>query len=185
MKKLPFYLSVTVLLSVCLLIGYKTGYNRAKTSLKPIIEESIKYDTMRVYVPKIELMWLSAPMLIPFTDSMVITRHDTSYISVPRENKEYADSNYRAIVSGYDPSLDYIEVYNKTVERTRVVTERYKGYYFAPHIDATYVHDLSIPLTLDYGYTNGSVDASVGLGYDLMQRQPVIRAGLKVMMKKK
>lgn len=40
---------------------------------------------------------------------------DTVWATVPRTQKRYEDSTYRAWVSGYEPRLDSIEVYRKTV----------------------------------------------------------------------
>ena len=40
---------------------------------------------------------------------------DTVWVQLPREQKVYADSSFRAVVSGYQPSLDSIDVYNREV----------------------------------------------------------------------
>lgn len=40
---------------------------------------------------------------------------DTVWATVPRTQKRYEDSTYTAWVSGYEPRLDSIEVYRKTV----------------------------------------------------------------------
>lgn len=42
------------------------------------------------------------------------TVRDTVQVILPIERKEYRDSSYCAIVSGYRPNLDYIEIYRKT-----------------------------------------------------------------------
>lgn len=55
------------------------------------------------------------------TDTLII--HDSIQIPVPIERRVYADSNYRAVVSGWHPSLDTISVYPET----RIITiERIK-----------------------------------------------------------
>ena len=46
------------------------------------------------------------------------------YVSLPRETKVYEDSTYKAQISGYEPRLDYIEVYPRTITITETVTER-------------------------------------------------------------
>lgn len=56
---------------------------------------------------------------VSVTDSVRVVVHDTVVVSVPREMRVYEDSLYRAEVSGYDPSLDRIEIYAPT----RVVTK--------------------------------------------------------------
>lgn len=50
-------------------------------------------------------------------------RKDTVWAVVPRTQKRYEDSTYTAWISGYEPRLDSIEVYQKTV----VVTKRVEG----------------------------------------------------------
>lgn len=52
-----------------------------------------------------------------------IAQKDTVWAVVPRTQKRYEDSTYTAWISGYEPRLDSIEVYQKTV----VVTKRVEG----------------------------------------------------------
>jgi len=64
------------------------------------------------------------PVFVRSTDTLVV--HDTILI---KEQKVYSDSTYTAWVSGYQPELDSIEVYPKTVtnyitnEVTKMVTK--------------------------------------------------------------
>ena len=50
------------------------------------------------------------------SDTVVVrdTVRDSIPVIIPIERKEYRTADYRAVVSGYKPSLDYIEVYRKT-----------------------------------------------------------------------
>lgn len=57
---------------------------------------------------------------IAVTDTLL--KIDTLYL--PREQKVYADSSYRAVVSGISPRLDSIEVYNKTIVETKIATQK-------------------------------------------------------------
>lgn len=57
---------------------------------------------------------------ISVTDSVHL--HDTTYIVLPREQKFYADSTYAAWVSGYDPRLDSIDVFQNTIYITKTIT---------------------------------------------------------------
>ena len=61
-------------------------------------------------------------------DTLILREHDTIAVPVPIERRVYADSNYRAVVSGWHPSLDSISVYPATkiitIERERVEKER-------------------------------------------------------------
>lgn len=49
---------------------------------------------------------------VPVIDTLQL--HDTTFVVLPRTQKEYSDSLYRAWVSGYKPALDSIEVYRRT-----------------------------------------------------------------------
>ena len=44
-------------------------------------------------------------------------------IALPRTQREYNDSTYTAWVSGYEPALDSIAVYNRTVYQTVTIRE--------------------------------------------------------------
>lgn len=50
-------------------------------------------------------------------------KHDSIYVEVPIEQKEYRDSTYTAWVSGYKASLDSIQLYPRTVVQSITVTE--------------------------------------------------------------
>lgn len=55
------------------------------------------------------------PVYIHTIDTMYIHTTDTSnnevVVALPREEKVYEDSTYRAVISGYMPTLDAMEVY--------------------------------------------------------------------------
>lgn len=55
-----------------------------------------------------------------------IGSNDTVWATVPRTQKRYEDSTYTAWVSGYEPRLDSIEVYRRTVtiEKIETVSKR-------------------------------------------------------------
>lgn len=68
-----------------------------------------------------------------------IGSNDTVWPTVPRTQKRYEDSTYTAWVSGYEPRLDSIEVYRRTVFMTKTET-------------ATSRKRLSLGLTGGFGY---------------------------------
>lgn len=83
-----------------------------------------------------------------------IGSNDTVWATVPRTQKRYEDSTYTAWVSGYEPRLDSIEVYQKTVTITKSVEGRVKN------------KRLSIGLTggFGYGFINRKPDVFLGVG---------------------
>lgn len=80
--------------------------------------------------------------------------HDTVWVTVPRTQKRYQDSTYTAWVSGYEPRLDSIEVYRKTVFVTKTEEGRVKN------------RRLTFGLTGGFGYglINRKPDLFVGVG---------------------
>lgn len=86
-------------------------------TFKPDTIQVTKWDTIRVDKP----VFVASK---PIRDSFPIYLHDTAYVVradtlyLPKEQKEYRDSTYRAWVSGVSPSLDSIHVYQKTVTQT-------------------------------------------------------------------
>lgn len=94
--------------------------NDPNSDLKPKVVEVIKRDTIIVPKPvKIESKVVDT-IKIPVRDTLVV--RDT--LLLPREQVEYRDSLYRAVVSGFAPRLDCIEVYPTTKYVTITQTER-------------------------------------------------------------
>lgn len=105
---------------------------------EPMVVESVLVRTKIVRVP------------VTLTDTTVI--HDSVEVALPITQKTYADSTYKAWVSGYRPSLDSIEVYRKTITIERTLTQKPKRW--------------SIGVTGGYGYglLHGRPDVFVGVG---------------------
>lgn len=80
-------------------------------------------------------------------------RKDTVWTTVPRTQKKYCNTLYTAWVSGYEPRLDSISVYNKTVTvtKTRTVTKHNP-------------FSLGIVCGVGYGVFSKKPDAFVGVG---------------------
>lgn len=85
------------------------------------IQKIEKVDTTYIYYPiEIERRIVKKDTIkIAVIDTLVV--RDTLYL--PREQKVYADSSYRAVVSGVSPRLDSIFVYPKTIYETRFATQ--------------------------------------------------------------
>ena len=101
--------------------GVNYGEKRAECDYKERVDTLLVFDTITRVKP---VYIASAPEIR--TDTLNL--HDTIAVPVPIERRVYADSNYRAVVSGWHPSLDSISVYpatkNITIERERVEKER-------------------------------------------------------------
>lgn len=78
-------------------------------------------DTIREKYPVYLTKYVDRVELVPVTDT--IRRTDTLYMALEIERKTYQGDDYRAVVSGWHPSLDEIAVYPKTVYLQTTVTE--------------------------------------------------------------
>lgn len=111
------------------------------TILKPVRETLKRTDT--VYLP----------ILIDTTTDRTV-EDDSIPVLVPITSKEYRTSDYRAIVSGYKPSLDSMELYRDKEIITLPPLQKKKRWGFG--------------LQAGYGYPGGWY-VGVGMSYNLWQ----------------
>ena len=108
MRTLPYIL-------ICLLLGVLVWM---KCSPHDPITADVRTETKIKTVVKVDTQLISAPMAVFWR----WVADDTIYIRdtlLHRKEVVYADSSYRAVVSGYvDPRLDSMVVYPKTVYQT-------------------------------------------------------------------
>ena len=122
-------------------------------------------------------LWLKSEKKV--TDTVVV--NDTVFLSVHREIKEYRDDSYYARVSGYRPSLDYIEIYqqNKVITNTETILPHKN--YFSLGIDIGYLKGFHAPIYIEYERRwrdNFSVHAK--MLYDLPGKSAGVLVGGKV-----
>lgn len=110
-------------LAASFLFGVRYGWRRAATD--DVQRDTIVLrDTIRMPAPRPTSTTTQGAILLALQDALIATpdtlrSRDTIYVQLPREVKTYNDSSYRAVVSGFHPSLDEIEIY----QRTKVITE--------------------------------------------------------------
>lgn len=94
-------------------------YTEPETVVETRVDTLVVHDTITAYKPVpfnvyvVDTVWYEVP---------VYGGRDTVYLPLPREVKEYRDSSYRAVVSGIRPSLDTIDVYQRTVTISKTET---------------------------------------------------------------
>lgn len=133
---------------------------------KPVLKETRVVDT--VYVA------------IEVHDTTTI--NDTLYMRLEFETKTYKGENYLAKVSGYNPSLYYIEVYPKTKvikeSVTQSVTNRNA---LGIGFEMNYINYPYIPIYLEYSYLlHRNVEMYARFLYDLPSHQIGVGLGTKV-----
>lgn len=107
-------------------VGYLVGNRHFREVTKMLQRDTlIVYDTIIFEKPaEIRYVRTKEVIKVPIRDTTRI--HDTTFLLLQKEVREYRDSMYYAKVSGYDPSLDYIEVYPKTVVISKTETTTLK-----------------------------------------------------------
>ena len=174
----------TIFIAVCVLIlvggfsykighhfGYKDGYSAYHPS-----DTVWRTDTHYVDKPIEVVKWKDkkVPVYIAVHDTTKI--NDTTYVVLPREFKVYQDSTYTAQVSGVDPSLDWINVYQKTAYISVPVPEyKYPELIISPSVEA-FVLPASFGaiggVGVDYWSGRWQWSLTAGYGFYLNEKQP-------------
>lgn len=132
-------LLVAALVAAVSVLSWRLGYRTAvaESIETPKADTLIIRDTVTVENPVPILTTVIDTILVAYPDIVII--HDTTFVQLPKERKEYSGKDYRAIVSGYQPSLDLIQVFpeTKVVTRTISVPSR-KRSHFALSLQAGY-----------------------------------------------
>lgn len=110
MKKfIPPLLFVAGVLAGCFLSRHLCPFLGDFSHVKEKVVEVIKTDTIRVETPVFIERHTVDTMVVSVTEFEVV--HDTAFVQLPREQVEYRDTSYRAIISGFNPRLEEIELY--------------------------------------------------------------------------
>lgn len=132
-------LLVVALVAAVSVLSWRLGYRSAvaESIETPKADTLIVRDTVTVEYPVPILTTITDTLLVAYPDIVII--HDTTFVQLPKERKEYSGKDYRAVVSGYQPSLDRIQVFpeTKVVTRTISVPSR-KRSHFALSLQAGY-----------------------------------------------
>jgi hypothetical protein len=142
--------------ALLLILGFVIGIICKPRRIERVVD--IQRDT----ITKIDTHVIEKPVLketrVVDTAYVAIEVHDTTtindtlYMRLEFETKTYQGEDYLAKVSGYNPSLYYIETYPKTTSITEIQT-KYKAFpnRLALGVEASYISTLSIPIYLEYG----------------------------------
>ena len=129
---------LAIVAAVWFAIGCLCGFFMGKAVYNQPIKESVVRDTVRItdtiphYYPQpvdgTVVKYVTKFLPVVKTDTVTqyfgITEqlHDTVAVEVPIESKHYQAPEYDAWVSGFEPSLDSIKVYQRTEHITERVT---------------------------------------------------------------
>ena len=103
-------------------VSFVIGFMLGKHSTKDTIERTL-YKTDTIRLSTIDTLTFTKPLYKTYriVDTIRIAVDSTQNVTVPISQKHYSkDSVYDAWISGYEPNLDSIRIYEKT--NTEVVT---------------------------------------------------------------
>lgn len=151
-------------------LGLLTGFFSGKAIYDKPVTESVTRDTVRITdtIPHYYPQAIDGTVVRYVTKFLPLTRrdtidhfvevskmvHDTVAVEVPIESKHYHGKEYDAWVSGYEPSLDSIKVYQKTEYITETVTKSKPPNRFSVGLQGGY----------GYGFKSKTWEPYVGLG---------------------
>ena len=151
MRVLPWIL-VGVLAVLCLWGWLRPAHREPGRTVRDTVTVT---DTVRDTVPRPVLVrfdhWDTIPFPMPVQGAADTVR-DTVYVPVPIERREYLTEDYHAVISGYRPRLELMEVFRRT--RTVTMTEKPKRW--------------GLGLQAGVGYPGGWY-VGVGVSWDLWQ----------------
>lgn len=151
MKRLP-YIIIVLLVIACVAAWFRPH--------KPLPAE-IRTETKIKTVVKVDTLLISAPMAVFWRFVIDTTRIGDTLLR--RRQVVYADSSYRAVVSGYvDPRLDSLMVFPKTVYQT-VTNDIYHSVAIKSKKKRW-----GLGLQAGYGYPGGWY-VGAGMSYNLFQ----------------
>lgn len=125
-KKLKIML---VLVAVVILsLGWVFFFIERNRPVETITKIERRVDTIKLRDPVPVYTTLKSYQFFDFPIEKVVYVDSSSHVQVeiPIEQKTYRDSNYMAIVSGFQPNLDYIETYNNTTTITTTNVVHYR-----------------------------------------------------------
>ena len=105
-------------------IGYEVGWSEgfaAGWAAPHPADTATRTDTVFIDRPVEVVRWRDRVEYLAVTDTIRVA--DSVFVAVPIEVRQYADSTYRAQVSGWHPSLDWIEVYARTQTITSTIVK--------------------------------------------------------------
>ncbi len=113
---------IVILLAIIVLLGVFISVKiKPKTIIKRDTIVVVKFDTIRIPKPIYVTEKVLDTIFAPINDTIRV--NDTLYIQLPKTQKYYSkDSLYQAWVSGYKPSLDSINIFQKVIEKTIINT---------------------------------------------------------------
>jgi hypothetical protein len=138
-----------------------------RSKLTAPIQTIIKYDTIRITEPQAEKIipvavkkFTTVPTLLTVTDTIKVPYYVRDTLMIPIEQKYYRGESYKAWVSGYNPRLDSIVVYN-TIQTISQIKGKDTENRLSIEARFLAAPDLFLP-SIGARYSRGGIFAEVG-----------------------
>lgn len=121
-------LALTMTIALCI-ICFISGYDYASKHCANVVTRTdtiIKRDTVTAVPDTVYRTIELGERIVKVAVHDTLHRTDTMTVSLPFVQKQYKDSSYSAWVSGYEPSLDSIKIFPKTIIVRESKVERKK-----------------------------------------------------------
>lgn len=162
--------------------GYKKGISKAVETIIERVDTLTLHDTLTTAKP----YYIVERIVDSITVKVPVVERDTILVNLPRTQKVYQDSTYRAVVSGFAPNLDTITVYRKTqyINNTVYIPQK-DGRRDFFEVDARVMYSGSpyAPVTANIGRLYGPLEVYAGGGYDFLQKAPIVQVGARARLK--
>lgn len=169
------------------MVGYVVGNRHFHEATKMLqMDTLIVYDTIRIEKPaEIRYVRTKEVVKVPIRDTTRI--HDTTFLLLQKEVREYRDSQYYAKVSGYNPSLDFIEVYPKVTTISKTVVPEPSPWRYGVTVGVDYGRTnrtyLSPNVGAEVGYKKVTLGVECGINMNVNNTQdtpiPYLQASVK------
>lgn len=152
------------------LVLFATGWLAGRLG-RPTVQEGstrvlLNSDTLVVRTalhidkPELVVARVTDTLLVAVTDTVRL--RDTIYLHLPREEKLYEGTDYRAQVSGYRPELDWIEVFpeTKTITNDFVTSAKSKRWGIGMQLGGSVTYSNGLAKLFPY--------VGIGISYNLI-----------------
>lgn len=176
------FIIVILLMGIALgLGGYFFGRSQADTDVATLRQTDTVtiHDTVRIDRPIPVTVSVLDTLLVAVTDTVI--RNDTVYVSLPRETRTYGDDRYTAQVSGYKPSLDWIQIYNNTTVIKEKMRESLPCHSIALTGSLAWHGFQSAAISAEYTYRcHNNIELTARAGYDILQRSLLLSSKIGI-----
>lgn len=119
-----------ILLIACCIVSFLGGYDYASKhcyDVRTVTDTIIERETITAIPDTVYRTVALGERIVKVAVHDTLHMTDTVEVALPYVQKEYRDSNYNAWVSGYEPALDSIKVFPRTVTVKERVTVKEKA----------------------------------------------------------